>query len=511
MEPLAPFIKPRQEAIEIRRILTVFLAQNISNPHGELLSATSLFLPPEGAQVRRIPPQVTGIRRSYLKALQAHLASRECYNHVAKGAEKDTVKARRREQREIEKHDCLSAATSADLLREKRRHKKLTILRDSLHLLANKDAAKPDYLDIESISEKCTHPPEVPPSSTTGLLGIAETEAQAVILKLEKAVLRAHNAVENEKIQLAQAKETFHSNALPECVDARTLALHRTRDELINWLELRLASTALVDDSPEELPISSQAGSGVDINERVQYIQEKYNAYLDARKSLCAYMSYRAELGPKPPPGAQEGFALALPQPSKAAGNTTQDASLVLPYLSGHLIPTANTHVALLQHESHLSRSLINGEKETIKNLEILAEESNLLSKYQQSASNSPLRRELSPDSLHSKESCKSVKARTITQIRDWVTAASAERSSQEKTIETALQHGEEESDIASNILQRLQDMVGVEQHAHGAEEQTNKRGDYPRHKTLTKGEEQSRGVWAGFDGKLGIESKEMP
>lgn len=508
---MAPFIKPRQEALEIRRILSVFLAQNIRNPHGELVSATSLVLPPEGTQVESIAPQLTGIRRSYLQALQAHIAARESYNQLSMRVEADTIKVKRRNQREIEKHDHISAPTFHEFLYEQRRYQKLIILRDSLELLANKDAAKPDYLDTESIMETCTPPPELPPTYSTDLLALVEDETQSLVSTLEKAVLRAQNAFENEKTLLTKAKEKYQCKALTEAANTRISALHQTRDELIEWLEVRLASPTQVDDPTEGLPMSIPEGCTLDIDQRIKNIQEKYNNYLEARKTLLAFMSDRRGLAMRILPVLQEESSIPRPQTSEIA-KSDQEAQSVLPIITQYLIPAANEQANFHQHESHLSRSLVNEEQETIRTLEILAEESHLLSKYQPPTPVPPFQKAcagLSSKSLHSQELLRSREARTVTQVQGWASAASAARSLQESTIEDSLRYGEKEAFTAKNVLRELQGMLGFQRDhdkAEGLELKIDTRGGGSRKETLSKETKHSKGVWAGLNGKLGID-----
>lgn len=511
MEPLAPFIKPRQEALEIRRILSIFLAQNIRNPHGEFVSATSLVLPPEGTQVGFIAPQLAGIRRSYLEALQAHIAARESYNHLSMRVEEDTIKAKRRKQREIEHHDHIPANIFHDYLYKQRRYQKLIILRDSLELLAYKDAAKPDYLDPRIIMDKLTPPPELPPTYSTNLLALVEDETQSLVSKLEKAVLRAQNALENEKVLLTKAKERYQCKALAEVANTRISALHRTRDELIEWLESRLASPSQVDDPSEELPIPISEDRTLDIDQRIEYIHGKYSDYLEARKTLLAFMSDRSGLAIKMLPVLQEESSAPLTQTREIA-KSAQEAKSVLPALTQYLIPAANDQVNFLEHESHLSRSLVNEEQETIRALEILAEESHLLSKHQISAPIPPFQKEcagLSLKSLHSQGLHRIREARTITQAQGWASAASAARSLQESAIEDPLRYGEKEAFAAKNVLQELQEMLGFRRdhdEVEGPEIKIDTRDAGTRKDMLPKEIKHSKGVWAGLNGKLGID-----
>lgn len=516
MEPLGPFIKPRQESLEIRKILSVFLAQNIRNPYGQLISATSLVVPPEGTQVRLIAPQLTGTRRSYLKALQAHITARDCYNKLATNVDEVAIKVKRQTQRELEKYEYHSTITCDDLLREQRRYRKIIILRDTLDLLAKKATAKPDYLGMKSILEEITPLPEVSATTVTQPLSIAEDETQALVLKLEKAVLRAQNAFESEKSLLAEAKEKFKTKTLLEDTDTRILALHRTRAELIDWLELQLASTSQANDPSEEWfeesPISPLDGRTLDTEQRLKHIQETYDEYLEARKSLLALMLERRGSALKIPPALQEQSATPILQ-SDETTKSTQEANLVLPYLTEHLIPAATAQASFLQHESHLSNSLINENKQTIRILEILAEESHLLSNHSQSTTNPPSQKEFprsSSKSLHSKGTHKVSESRTITQARGWALAASAARSSQEETIRAPLEYGEKEVIVAKGILQDLQDMLGIahDEEAEDLDPRTDVRDKDSSKTTLPQDSKRSKGFWAGLDGKLGIDDK---
>lgn len=514
LKPLAPYIKSRQEALDIRRILSVFLAQHIYDPYGDLNLATTLALPSEGTQVRLIAPQLTGIRRSYLHALQAHIKAQEAYSQLSARLADNKIRAKRQDQRETENHEQISTITLHNLLHEQCRYQKLNILRNALGLLANQDAAQSDYLNVNHFLKKSSSPPEVPSTFSTPLIYAAEDETQALILTLEKAVLQAQNAFENEKLLLDEAKKNYRNQMARRGPDAKVSALHRVKDELINWLELRLMSINQADNPPETLPISSPEAFVSDIHQRVEHIQSQYHKYLDARKNLLLYMSSdRRNSVQKISPTSKE---VVLPlSPKHEIARDAHEANLVLPYLTEYFIPNADHTKAVNLHSSHLSRSLRTEVQETERTLHVLAAESHLLSKYQSSAADPSFRKDLAsqgPAHFHPKGTIKSSTAHIVTQAQGWAHAASAARSAQGKAFEEILQCGEQEANDASNILQELQEMVGLQHDKNRAHRRDPKliapNQDSSKTKFSDDDDRNSKGVWAGFSGKLGIDEQ---
>lgn len=522
-QSLAPYIKTRQEALRIRRILSVFLAQNIDpkNP----LSRTSLAVPSEDARIRRIPPEVSGIRKRYLKALQAHVKAREEYEQFVQGPDEDALKAMRQEQQEIDNDASAHVTTYLDLLQAQRKYQKLGIFQDYLDLLARKDAAKSDYLTVESISKEISQPP--------GLLSTASVESpsrisstedtiQALTLRLEKAVLHAENAAKKERQLLAQVKSEQHyegNSGDSNCADtsAEIFALSKTRDELIGWIEQNLGEGDQSEDSLDQDSIVDRERTSLDVDQRKKAIEVKYEDYLHTRKSLVDVISERKALPTHKLVKKQE----ETNHPNSKSDETgTYEATFVLPYLTEYIIPTSMAQKGFLQQESHLSKTLADQSRETVKVLQRMADESHLLSNYPLLATQPRFRNtmaalgsQLRPTMAGRTESRTQPEAQSVTQARAWSFAATTARSVKHYELQERLDHGDKHLEIAKRRIKELKDILGVESEAEGTEEED---GDSsmesgakgPKQKPLKKGEVGGRGslgIWPGLEGNISL------
>lgn len=522
-QSLAPYIKTRQEALRIRRILSVFLAQNIDGT--KPLSKTSLAVPSEDARIRRIPPEVSGIRKKYLKALQAHVKAREEYEQFVQGPDQDALKAMRQEQQQIDDDSSAHVATYLELLLAQRRYQKLRILQDYLDLLAQKDAAKSDYLTVESISKEISGPPELLSTvsvESSSLVTSSEDTIQALNLRLEKAVLRAQNTAEKERQLLAQVKSEHHYEANSggtDCPDTipEVSALSETRDELIRWIEQKLAEGNQSEDIDKD-SIVDQERNPLDVDQRKKAIEAKYEDYLQTRKSLVELMSERRAFPSHKLEKKQEDATCY----SNSQGNetSTYEASLVLPYLTEYISPASTAQKGFLQQESHLSQTLEDQSRRTVKVLQRLADESHLLSNYPLLAMQprfqhavAALGSRLRPTTSGSIEPGTRPEALSVIQARAWAFAATAARSAKDDELQERLDHGEKHLEIAKRRIKDLKEILGIESEGGETKDEDEdlwmERGAKKfKQKPMEEREVSGRGslgIWAGLDGNIGL------
>lgn len=520
-QSLAPYIKTRQEALRIRRILSVFLAQNIEGT--KPLSRTSLAVPSEDARIRGIPAEVSGIRKKYLKALQTHIKAREEYDQFVQGPDEDTLKAMRHEQQQIDDDASAHVATYLDLLQSQRMYQKLSILQDYLDLLAQKHASKSDYLTVESILKEISQPPELLSFSITessSRTTSSEDTIQALTLHIEKAVLRAQNAVEKERRLLAQVKreQQHEANSDINCPDmsAEIFALGETRDELISWIEQKLADGNQWEDSLDKGSILDRERTSLDVGQRKKAIEAKYEDYLQTRKSLVDLMSERRALPTHKLVTKQEDSTF-IPK-SKSNETSAYEASLVLPYLTEYIIPASTAQKGFLQQESHLSKTLADQSRETVKVLQRLADESHLLSNYPLLAMQPRFQKtvaaigsRLRPSTSGTTESGIRPEAQSVTQARAWAFAATAARSTKYDELQERLDHGDEQLEIAKRRIKELKEILGVGSEGGTQDEDEDlwmenvQRSKQKPGETRGVGGKGSLGIWAGLDGNISI------
>ena len=517
IELLAPYIKTRQEALRIRRILSLYLAQSIDGGPGNPLSLTSLAVPREDAQVKRIPPGFSGLRRNYLKALQAHIKAREEFNQLVRGPDEASLHALRQEQHKSEKEAATHVETSLGLLSAQQKYQKLRILQDYLDKLSQKDAAQADYLSVEKILKGVPQAPELPSPAIRENLAASET-TQELTLRLEKAVLRAKNALETEKRLLAHLKsqqqaEEGSENPKPTSISAQVSALTRTRDELVNWIEQQLAQSSQAEDTLNDLPKSIRKKIPLDVDQRRKDIEAKYEEYLQARQSLIALVSARSL--PSLEKSVTKQDISTSDHQNKSPEEPISKVSLILPYLTEHIIPAKNAQQGFLQQELHLSKTLADQERKTVHMLERLADESHLLSNYPFLAAQPRFQNAVA--ALGSKSRPKLARtgdlgarreAHIVSQARAWAFAASAAKSAKDKEIQERLDHAEKNVGIAKERLQELNEILGVDPEPQGegegsrAEDLVGK----SKRKALKKPiDNRGLGIWAGLDGNFRV------
>ena len=516
---LAPYIKTRQEASRIRRILSVYLESNIEGVPAGTLSATSLAAPGEGVQVVRIPSALSGLRRSYLKALQAHAKARKEYAQLTRDFPHDTKAARQKERQDGD-DSRESINVHLALTREQQRIEKLRILQDYLEVLSQKEAARPDYLQMHTVLKGVGPPPEAvqtlayhaAPGSTS------EIDIQALTTRLEKTVLIAKHALDNQRTLLENIRKDQQSQQIPGqtmTISTRTRidALSRSRDELIDWIEEHLAKTSQSNDTTDESPTPDSSGVLVDIEKRIKVIQDKYEDYIEARKSLVALISSRESI---PSQEIKHNPINREPQPQdQRRDRNWHEASSVLPYLTEYLIPTANAQKSFLRQESHFSSTLASQNNATVQVLNRLAEESHLLPSYPILAKQprfqnvvAALRSKSSPSAFGETTDSEN-ESELIGQARQWAFAADAARSAKQEAVKERLDHGNVHLSMAKSLVEELQEIIGVEK---GGSDEAEAEEDIWTESVVTKCEKQTdsgdhTGIWAGLDGRIGIET----
>lgn len=517
-EVLAPYIKTRQEVLQIRQILTIFIAQSIEGSPIKSLSSRSLAVPSDDTLVKHVPLELTGVRKRYMHALQAHAKAREAYELQVRGPDEVALKAMRQEQRKIENDTYVSIVTRLELLHEQRKYQKLRILQDYVDLLAKKDAAKSDHSSTESILRAAPPAPEL--HSGVLIESQSKNSTRALILCLHKAVLCAKNNLEMERNLLARLKgedngAKISKETVSDISSTELLALSRTRDRLIEWIEQQLAKGTQGEEVEDKIQSEHHDKVPVDVAQRQKKIEEKYEDYLQARRSLVAFMSELNGVAIGAPVAKQKNPS---PQENAEVDMMYQEAALVLPYLTEHLIPAADAHKSFLQQESHFSHILKNETRETAKALDRLASESHLLPDFPLLATQprfqnivASLRSENLPRA--SNEKPESEELQTIDQVRKWASAASAASTARRAAVEERLDYGEKHLGIAQGLVRELQKILGEDHEVDETEV------DPQSHSQKTKDKSQKviftdrtsrdqMGLWAGLDGNISIEDQ---
>lgn len=513
-DALSPYVQTRQETLRIRRILTLFVAQSIENSHIKVPSPRSLAVPDDDTRVRHIPPEFTGVRKRYLHALQTHIKAREAYERQVRGPDEAEVKAIRQNERNARNGTSAAITIQLELLQEQRKYQRLKILQKYLDQLAKQEAAKSNHLSVESIAKAVLPLPELHSGT------IAESEhtrsAKDLTLRLQKAVLRAKNNLEIERGQLERLKSNGSSEENSAKVgskapDRRVLALSQTRDELIYWIEQQLAKSTEQENEESRIQSSRTDKIPLNIARRRKDIEERYEEYLRARRSLISSLSKMYDPIMSTPIETQETSSS-----QRCEGDDTlhQEADLVLPYVIESFIPAADTHKTYLQQESYLAKILQSEINETDKVLSKMADESHLLSNHSSQAAD--LRFESLEYFAHNiYTESESEETRITQKAQAWASAVMAASTAKRIAVEERLDSGEAHISIARELIGELQEILGesrrvdeveAEPRSVSQKSKTESQRKYPKNESGP----DRLGIWAGLDGNIRIEDNKL-
>jgi hypothetical protein len=221
-KPLTPFIKTRQEALRIRQALTLYLQSQIvftdddvstsANCHAHL----SLCVPRDAVVgVKRIPLELSGLRREYLKALQENVAAMQEYKaisgDVASGPTVSEVKAKSADvAREGQETNGSSAVLQEYIafLRDRRLYEKLQVFQHYLNKLSERGGSLLDVAGTGGDQHERLRRPGIDENATqdNGRANKAEEDLEELVFTLEKAVIRAKTQLDREKELLKELR-----------------------------------------------------------------------------------------------------------------------------------------------------------------------------------------------------------------------------------------------------------------------------------------------------------------
>ncbi|RAO72722.1 uncharacterized protein BHQ10_008734 [Talaromyces amestolkiae] len=526
-KPLAPYLRSRHDVLRIRQALTLHLQSHIvwddndgsdqshvTNPASHL----SLVVPNHAnTSVKRIPSEVTGVRKEYLKALQENLAVKSEYNDLF-----DRITSRKTVSKSPADSNSVPSTTPSqevfshyfDLLRERRRYERLQLF--DIHLKEWAATSEPPtedgsrhHLRLDGLMIE-----------RNGWTKGSSDNVQALISKLEKTVVRAKAKLAREQHLLKQLHDLQASTRpASDAVGRKFLALQRTRDELVQWVEEKLAITNTEDDTMNQLEYDNGTTSAETVQLAVAgyktRIQEQYVAYVKARQSLLDALS-------------------GLSQPSKSAANIppAQKASEVagknenieewgsidvFRNVSEHILPASKYQKSMALHRSYLIGMLAK-EKTNLKHtMDRLSQESHLLPEYPILA-RQPKFRHITPTASTgiSKDHKAGKQDEIVERAQAWAFAAEAARSSDSDYIQQRIEHGAEMADTASEQLQQIYNILHQEQSVRNEDkgDPAQQESDIwtaevqPRKARVKRNEkiETTKGPWSALDGRVGIE-----
>jgi hypothetical protein len=521
-KPLAPFIRTRQETLRIRQILTAYLRSQITyddnDPEHQTRLAQSHFslcVPDDAVTgVKRIPAEVTGLRREYLQALQANVAARKQHQLVSE----KLAAAARLESAATPSHDSsLELSSYLKLVRDRRRHAKLQVFQHYLQELRGRDTATVEDFEKQDRDQLTLHE-DIAQEDHNGS-GARDSDIEGLVQKLERAVIRAKSQLDREKKLYEDLKARndsigFRKNDADP--SAKVAALQRTRDELVHWVEEKLVGSGNTEEAPvTELPAEEIEESARILEDQRVRIVEQYAAYTDTRKRLleaAARACQPVSTAPTKPPT----------QPPDLRGMSIEETLPVEPlevisFTSDILHPLSKNQRSLALQKFYLSGLLAKEKTTTLRILNRLSDESHLLPEYpilarqprfkHAAAALSSRQAANQPDPAKEDEIVKMAEA--------WAFASAAAGSNEKEYVEQKVGDGSERARVAQQELQRVYDLLNQSlEEALEDEQASQASGDVwaseaqsTRSRTrLARSNQRPKGPWSRLNGKVGLD-----
>ena len=509
-QALQPFIKTRQEALRIRRILSLYLASTIEGlTDGDIPFCLPVSVSNE-MRVNNIPSRITGLRRDYLLALQANIRARNEYDSISERISESFNAVSVGESRQIDNEASAATSSYLELWEAQRKHEKLNIVNDYIDELARKEPANPEYLTLLSIKKAVDPAPDLTFTAGDDMFTASteNSDIDALTTRLEKTLLRVNSTLESERRLLAETKSK-HLAAVASGAShepnssAKVHALTRTRDELISWIEDRLSK---MNEQEDEVDDFDPTDNHVSIEQQKANIQKLYNNYLDVRRNLIKLTKQKRSINTTWEPIAQR------PNPSIPTDETPQhpkqQASKILPYVTEHLIPAADAQKAVHQQKTHILKSLTAQNEITAAMLDKLADESHLLANYPIQTDQQHLQNTItalggpkpSPSRLGGIVSYDG-ESNMVAKGQMWASAADSAQKANNATLREHLGNGEKHVHAAEISLSELRRLLNG-----GVENKASDEGDIWVTESRVKADPE--GPWSGVNGRIGIERK---
>lgn len=517
-KPLAPYIKSRQEALKIRRVLTLYLRNQVVFSEANAGSHLSLSTSYNVVGAKRTPKEITGLRREYLRAVQEHAAAKKEYDELVEEAANNKKKEAEPSAAAQRLGDGQELQTYRALLHDRRRREKLQIFHHYLEELDRKPTAHPNYLNIQGDQKPYSAPEDFGAQGNqgTGAQGGNGEDLDTIIHNLEKAVVRAQRKLDSEKKLLEGLKQSSEGKAgrrADKSPDPRVKieALQRTRNELVGFVEEKLANYRPEEDDEtgaDELPNPARP-----LEEQKLEIKEHYEAYIEARQRLLA----SASMPPQPPRDPRDQKAEDKPHDTAGVQRRTCQGSLnILPYANDVLLPLYKTQKALGLQKSYISAIMAKEKSTMCRTLDRLNDESHLIPSYPILAkkprfqhavtaikSRSP--GDMTPEQSGVRED------EVVGHAQAWAFASEAARGNTRDYIEQRLTLGSEAAENAEEVLKEVYDIMNQDhsETVHGPGEDKEEETDiWTTNVNRGKGRgrtEKPKGPWSGLNGKVGI------
>ncbi|KAK4952449.1 hypothetical protein LTR10_009255 [Elasticomyces elasticus] len=360
---LRPYIRPRDEATQIRSDLQSSL-QKHNGFEGTTLASINITRPRTGRE-QQTSPNITGVRRAYLKALEAHTAAQSRY-HALK-ADLEQLSESARPDNSSTSHDPSSVDVHyIPMLRQREKRRRLLVIERAYSGATDVGAGFVDgHLD-DIVKQHAGDLPTPPATQTPAFNDKPDVEGR--IASLKKSVLATRQTV---NVRLSAAKKTSAVELVGS--GGETAGLQSALNELTGWMERQLGVIGDAEGDVQVTPAKHLTnGHTVHAAPDVESIAKLYDDYLEARQRLVHTTASPMAVDVRGP----NRTASAPDQPP--SGQQRGAASTVLPYIDT-LSSAKQEERTLLQQSTHLRRQIAASESETQRLLARLADESHLV------------------------------------------------------------------------------------------------------------------------------------
>lgn len=502
---LGSYIRPRQEASHIRRVLALHLHE------AHQRDEASLPLALQELNDHYKPSTSRGLRKDYLKSLRANSKARKEYANI--GSEHLDQHQNSTSKQIYKDPNEASLDNYVLLIKQKQRIERLQVLAGHLDHLDQLPPASQEFLDPKSFINDIEPLPSVPPAvlyeGESTDKGSSVKTVTELIHQLEKSVLQAKFLLDTEKKRTLECKSRLSQlgkTTLRGIGKQKLEALGRTRNEMILWMEEQLGKTGegSEEENTEEPRIQE---SRISTESQLIQIQKEYRKYVIARQALLASLSNQSD---------DQELVLSNEGVESLESSheilTEQRMSLLHPYLT-ELLSISNEHKAQILLRSYLNTCLAKQQKESMLSMDRLAEESHLLPKYPMK-SKQVQRLAARPESLGGMLAV-GERPDFISKARGWTFAADAAGHATKDAILEKVEEGRAFVDESLNTLLSLHQLLGYdmeevekdEDDIWAPESKSGKKGDATSDKERV--ENNRREIWSTLDGTLSVIRRE--
>ena len=353
---------------------------------------------------------------------------------------------------------------------------------------------------------------------------------EALMKKLERAVIRAKYQLEREERLLAEVKARHSKDGSTDQVNdprSRLNAFAATRDELVRFLEEKMSSDSPEYDNSAHSTVENGAEPALDREQVKEEIQTEYEKYLMARKRLVDVASTALSA-----PGGAGSHDTISGKGTEVVDNRagaplpviTQPALSALPFISEQLLPLLGNQKANALQGSYSSKVLRTERGKALDSLELLAEESHLLPAYPIMARQARFKNVVSALGGLKKPDDAMVDAgentdEMIKRAEAWAFAAEEASKAGDGFVMDKVNYGNERLDGAEGSLALLDKLLGKDPQkltaaGHGGEEAdiwleaagaSAVAGTENAQNRRARPIQQENGPWAGLNGMVGL------